>query len=43
MLDYEKKYVDLTSGLNRCIPDITDQFPGANGFEKSVIAMRQKG
>ena len=43
MLDYEKKYVDLTSGLNRCIPDITDQFPDANGFEKSVIAMRQKG
>jgi hypothetical protein len=43
MLDYEKKYIDLTSGLNRCIPDITDQFPDANGFEKSVIAMRQKG
>lgn len=43
MLDYEKKYVDLTSGLNKCIPDISDQFPDASGFEKSVIAMRQKG
>ena len=43
MLDYEKKYVDLTSGINKCIPDISQQFPNADGFEKSVIAMRQKG
>lgn len=42
MIDYEKKYLDLTSGLNKCIPDISNQFPDANGFEKSVIAMRQK-
>lgn len=43
MLDYERKYLDLTSGLNKCIPDISQEFPNANGFEKSVIAMRQKG
>lgn len=42
-MDYEKKYLDLTSGLNQCIPDISKEFPNANGFEKSVIAMRQKG
>lgn len=42
MLDYEKKYLDLTSGLNKCIPDISNQFPDANGFEKAVIAMRQQ-
>lgn len=43
MLDYEKKYLDLTSGLNKCIPDISNQFPNANGFEKSVISMRKEG
>lgn len=43
MLDYEKKYADLTSGLNRCIPDVSQEFPDANGFEKAVIAMRRLG
>lgn len=43
MLDYEKKYVDLTSGINKCIPDISQEFPDANGFEKAVIAMRRLG
>ena len=42
-MDYEKKYIDLTSGLNKCIPDISDEFPNANGFEKAVTAMRQRG
>lgn len=43
MIDYEKKYVDLTSGLNKCIPDISNEFLNANGFEKAVIAMRRLG
>ena len=41
-MDYEKKYLDLTSGLNQCIPDISKEFPSANGFEKAVIAMRKQ-
>ena len=43
MMDYEKKYTDLISGLNKCIPDITDEFPDATGFEKAVISMRRNG
>ena len=43
MLDYEKKYVDLTSGINKCIPDISKEFPNASGFEKAVISMRRLG
>ena len=43
MLDYEKKYLDLTSGLNQCIPDVSSDFPDADGFEKAVISMRKLG
>jgi hypothetical protein len=42
MLDYEKKYLDLTSGLNQCIPDVSREYSNCNGFEKAVIAMRKK-
>lgn len=41
MLDYEKKYLQLTQLFG--VKDISDEFPNANGFEKSVIAMRQNG
>ena len=41
-MDYEKKYKDLTQGLIQLIPDISKEYPEANGFEKSVIAMRKQ-
>lgn len=43
MIDYEKKYLELTQGFLKCIEDISDEFPNANGFEKAIIAMRRKG
>lgn len=43
MIDYEKKYLELTQGFLKCIEDISDEFQNANGFEKAVIAMRRKG
>ena len=43
MVDYEKKYLELTRGLLKCIDDISDEFPEASGFEKSVIALRRNG
>lgn len=41
-MDYEKKYEDLISGLNKCIPDISNNYPNCNGFEKAVISMRKE-
>ena len=41
MLDYEKKYLQLTQLFG--VKDISDEFPNANGFEKSVIALRRNG
>ena len=41
MLDYEKKYLQLTQMFG--VKDISDEFPNANGFEKSVIALRRNG
>lgn len=41
MLDYEKKYLQLTQLFG--VKDISDEFPDANGFEKSVIALRRNG
>ena len=26
-MDYEKKYEDLTSGLNKCISDVSKDYP----------------
>ena len=43
MIDYEKKYLELTQGVTKCIEDISNEFPNATGFEKAVIAMRRKG
>lgn len=43
MIDYEKKYLELTNGITKCIDDISNEFSEANGFEKSVIALRRKG
>ena len=43
MLDYDKKYLELTQGVTKCIDDISDEFPEATGFEKAVIALRRKG
>ena len=43
MLNYEKKYLELTQGVTKCIDDISSEFPKATGFEKAVIAMRRKG
>lgn len=42
MLDYEKKYLELTQGF-LAIPDVTEEFPEATGFEKAVISMRRMG
>lgn len=42
MIDYEKKYQQFTSGLN-LIPDISQDYPDCNGFEKCIISMRQQG
>lgn len=41
MLDYEKKYLQLTQLFG--VKDISNEFPDANGFEKSVIALRRNG
>ena len=43
MVDYEKKYLELTNGITKCIDDISNEFSEANGFEKAVIALRRKG
>ncbi len=43
MPDYEKRYLQLTSGFTKCIDDISDEFPEATAFEKSVIALRRNG
>lgn len=43
MLDYEKKYLELTGGFMKCADDVSDEFPEANGFEKSIIALRREG
>ena len=43
MLDYEKKYKEYTVGLLQCIPDISNDYPNCNGFEKCVIAFRKEG
>ena len=43
MVDYEKKYLELTSGFMKCTDDVSDEFPEANGFEKSIIALRREG
>ena len=42
MIDYEKKYQQFTSGLN-LIPDISQDYPYCNGFEKCIISMRKQG
>ena len=41
MVDYEKKYLQLTQMFG--VKDISDEFPEANGFEKSVIVLRRNG
>ena len=43
MVDYEKKYLELTGGFMKCADDVSDEFPEANGFEKSIIALRRNG
>ena len=43
MVDYEKKYLELTRGILKCIPDVSEEFPNANGFEKAIISMRKLG
>ena len=43
MLDYEKKYLELTQGVTKCIDDVSNEFIEATGFEKAVIAMRRLG
>ena len=43
MIDYEKKYLELTSGFMKCADDVSGEFPEANGFEKSIIALRKNG
>ena len=43
MLDYEKKYKEYPVGVLQCIPDISNDYPNCNGFEKCVIAFRKEG
>lgn len=43
MIDYEKKYKEYTVGLLQCIPDVSQEYPDCNGFEKCVIAFRKEG
>lgn len=42
MIDYEKKYKEFTSGFN-LIPDVSQEYPDCNGFEKCIISMRREG
>lgn len=42
-MDYEKKYLELTSGFMKCFDDISDEFPDADGFEKTIIGLRRVG
>ena len=41
MMNYKKKYNDLTSVWN-LIPDVSQDYPDCNGFEKCVISMRKQ-
>ena len=43
MVDYEKKYLELTNGFLKCFDDISSEFPDASGFEKIVIGLRREG
>lgn len=43
MIDYEKKYRDYTGGFIQLIPDVSQEYPDCDGFEKCVIAMRREG
>lgn len=43
MIDYERKYREYTVGLLQCIPDVSQDYPNCNGFEKCVISMRKSG
>ena len=43
MVDYEKRFIELTKGISKCIPDVSEEFPDASPFEKSVIALRRQG
>lgn len=43
MIDYEQKYLELTGGFMKCADDVSNEFPEANGFEKSIIALRKEG
>lgn len=42
MIDYEKKYKEYTEGW-MLIPDVSQEYPDCNGFEKCVISMRKEG
>lgn len=42
-MDWEKKYIELTSGFYKCCDDISAQYPECNDFEKCIIALRLKG
>lgn len=43
MINYEKKYREYTTGFLKCIPDVSQEYPDCNGFEKCVIAFRKEG
>lgn len=43
MIDYEKKYKEYTEGILKCIPDVSQEYPDCDGFEKCVISMRKQG
>lgn len=39
-MDYDQKYIDLTSGLNKCVDPLEKEYPNLNGFEKCVLVLR---
>ena len=39
-IDYNQKYKDITSGINKCVNPLRSDYPNLNGFEKCVLVLR---
>ena len=42
-MDYNQKYKDLTSGLNKCVNPLEKDYPNLTGFEKCILVLRLNG
>ena len=39
-MDYDQKYKDLTSGLNKCVDPLEKEYPNLTGCEKCILVLR---